>query len=81
MDKKVKLNTAVEKVLHRHMNRVKEGIQDFTVMFLRRNNIDVDQASLVVISDVHKKAFDAQHMEKIDLLMKELDDALNEFVE
>lgn len=81
MDKKVKLNTAIERVLHRHQERVKEGIQDFTILFLRRNNLVVDQDSLVIIQDVHRKAFDAQHMEKLDLLMKELDDALNEFVE
>lgn len=81
MDKKAKLNTAVEKVLHRHQNRVKEGIHDFTIMYLRRNGIEVDQNSLIAIQEVHRKAFDAQHMEKLDLLMKELDDALNEFVE
>jgi hypothetical protein len=81
MDKKAKLNTAIERVLHKHQTRVKEGIQDFTVLFLRKNGIAVDQDSLVIIQDIHKKAFDAQHMEKLDLLMKELDVALNDFVE
>ena len=81
MDKKVKLNTAIESVLHKHQQRVKEGIQDFTILYLRKNNINVDQDSLVVIQDVHRKAFDAQNMEKLDLLMRELDEALNEFVE
>jgi len=81
MDKKAKLNTAIERVLHKHQNRVKEGIHDFTILFLRKNNIAVDQDSLVTIQDVHRRAFDAQHMEKLDLLLKELDEALNEFVE
>ncbi len=81
VDKKQKLNTAVERVIFKHMNRVKEGVHDFVILYLRRNNIHVDQDSLIAIQDVTRKAFDAQHMQKLNLLMKELDEALNEFVD
>lgn len=81
MDKTVILNTAVEKVVHRHMQRVKEGVHDFIILYMRRNNIEVDRDSLVKIQDVTRKAFDSQHMEKIDIMMEELNEALNSFVE
>jgi hypothetical protein len=81
MDKKIKLNTAVEKTVHKHMGRVREGVLDFTILYLRRNKIEVDRDSLSKILDVVKLAIDAQHMEKLDLLLKELDASLNDFVE
>lgn len=81
MDKTVKLNTAVEKVVHRHMQRVKEGVEDFIVLYIRRNGLEVDRPSLKIIQDVTRKAMDAQHMEKVDIMMAELNEALNSFVE
>jgi len=81
MDKKIKLNTAVEKTVHKHIDRVREGVHDFVILYLRRNRIEVDRDSLARILDVVGKAIDAQHMEKLDLLLQELDASLNDFVE
>ena len=63
------------------MGRVREGVHDFVILYLRRNKIEVDRDSLVAILDVVGKAIDAQHMEKVDHLLKELDDSINDFIE
>lgn len=81
MDKKIKLNTVIERTVHRHMGRVREGVHDFVILYLRRNKIEVDRDSLVAILDVVGKAIDAQHMEKVDHLLKELDNSINDFIE
>lgn len=79
MSKRDKLNVAVEKACHKHVNRVKESVVDFTHLYLRRNNIEVDRPSLAVILDTVVKGIESEHMNKIDTFIKELDAALAEF--
>ena len=79
MSKRDKLNMAVEKTVHRHVQRVKEAMIDFTQLYVRRNNINVDRPSMGAVLDIVGKGIDSEHMNKLDVFMKELDAALAEF--
>lgn len=79
MNKRDKLATSVERTVHNHMKRVKEAVTDFTQLYIRRNNIEVDRPSLAVILDIVNKGIESEHMNKLDLFMKELDKSLSEF--
>lgn len=79
MNKKEKLTTEIEKTLHKHMTSVKEGSVDFVVLYIRRNNIDVDRDSLAKILDIFRIALDNEHLNKIDKFLLDLDKTLTEF--
>jgi len=80
MDKKAQISTAIERVLHKHMERVKEGTIDFTHLYLQRNNIHVDRPSLAKVLEIVRLALDSEHMNKLDQFMAELDGTLNSVV-
>ena len=81
MSNRDKLNTAVERTVHAHMQRVKEATVDFTQLYIRRNNVEVDRPSLARILDIVSEGLDSEHMNKLDTFMRELDGALAEFSE
>jgi hypothetical protein len=81
MSKRDKLNVAVERTCHNHVKRVKEAVTDFTQLYIRRNNIEVDRPSLAVILEIVNQGIESEHMNKLDLFMKELDKSLSEFDE
>ena len=79
--KKDKLNTQIEKTVHRHMDRVTEGAIDFTFLFIRRNNVDIDRDSLNTAVNIFREAMASEHLGKLDIFMKELDKSINSFIE
>jgi hypothetical protein len=81
MNKKDKLTTAVERTVHKHVDRVKEATIDFTHLYIQRNNIQVDRPSLAAILEIVRKGIDSEHMNKLDIFIKELDGTLNSVVE
>lgn len=81
MSKRDKLNMAVERTVHNHVKRVKEAVTDFTQLYIRRNNLEVDRPSLAVILEIVNQGIESEHMNKLDLFMKELDKSLSEFDE
>jgi len=78
MGKKEKLTTEIERTLHKHMQTIKESAVDFTVLYIRRNNIDVDRDSLAKICDVFRKAIDNEHLNHVDRFLAELDKSLTD---
>jgi phosphopentomutase len=81
MGKKEKLTTEIEKQLHKHMQTIKESSVDFTVLYIRRNNIDVDRDSLAKICEVFRKAIDSEHLNHVDRFLTGLDKALTAVTE
>jgi len=81
MGKKEKLTTEIERKLHKHIQVIKESSIDFTVLYIRRNNIDVDRDSLAKICEVFRKAIDNEHMTHIDRFLADLDKTLTEVAE
>lgn len=79
MNTKEKLTTEIEKTLHKHINTVKESSTDFVVLYIRRNNINVDRDSLAKILDIFRLAVDNEHMNHVDRFLKELDSNLTAF--
>lgn len=79
MNKRDKLNMEVERVVHKHVQRVKEAVIDFTHLYIRRNNIEVDRPSLARVLDIVSQGIDSEHMNKLDAFMNDLDKSLAEF--
>jgi propanediol dehydratase large subunit len=78
--KKNKISLEVERTLHKHMDRVKEGTIDFVHLYIQKNNIPVDRPSLAKILDIVRLALDSEHMNKMDIFLKDLDSALTSAV-
>jgi len=81
MGKKEKLTTEIERKLFQHIQTVKESSVDFTVLYIRRNNIDVDRDSLTKICDVFRIAIDNEHRNAVDRFLAELDKSLTAVVD
>jgi hypothetical protein len=79
--KKDKLNTCVERVVHQHIQRITEASIDFTQLFVRRNNIELDRPTMAKVLDIMSQGLASEHISKLDMFMKDLDAALNEFVD
>lgn len=79
MSKRDKLNTTIERTVHKHVQRIKEATIDFTQLYIRRNNIEVDRPSLAAILDIVSQGIDSEHMNKLDVFMSELDKDLAAF--
>jgi hypothetical protein len=77
--KKDRLNTAVEKSIHRHVQRIKESTVDFVHLYVRRNNIDLDRPTMAKVLEIVSEGLTSEHMNKLDMFMRELDDTLTEF--
>jgi len=79
MSKRDQINLVVERALHRHIQRIKESTMDFTQLYIRKNNVEVDRSSMAAVLDIVGRGIDSESMNKLDLFMKELNDSLAEF--
>lgn len=79
MSKRDQINLAVERALHKHIQRIKEATVDFTQLYIRKNNIVVDRPSMAAVLDIVGKGIDSESMNKLDLFMKDISDSLAEF--
>jgi len=79
---KQKLRQAIErKVFEFNDRKVKEQVIDFTVLYLRRNNIPHDSEQLAKIFDVFRMGVDDAYFKNIDILMNQIDSDINTFAE
>jgi len=79
MDKKMKLETEVEKQTHKLVMQIKEHVRDFTFLYVRRNNVDVDRESMSRVLDVVDLAVQDGYHKNIDKFGHALDKTLSDF--
>lgn len=81
MDKQT-LKAKIEKTFHKLVvNQIKEQIIDFTVLYVRRNNMDVDRESMTKILEVIRVAVDDAFYKSIDSTMNTIDGDLQTFMD
>lgn len=79
---KLKLRQAIErKIFEFNDRKVKEQVIDFTVMYLRRNNIPHNSDELAKVLEVFRLAIDDAYYKNIDGLMVLLDNDINALAE
>lgn len=81
MSNRKKLETAIEKEVFNLVNHIKQHTRDFTVLYTRRSNLDVDPDSMARVLDVVDQAVMDGFQRNIDRFMKNLDKKLSEFTD
>ena len=78
---KAMLKSKMEKALFRLVtDEIKEHVVDFTVLYVRRNNLNVDRDSMAKVLDVIRLAIDDAFFKNVDSTMNALDADLEEFI-
>ena len=71
-----------EKIVHKLVaDRIKEHIVDFTVLWINKNNPEVDRASMSVVLETVRIAVDDAYYKNIDDILGKLDPHLDKFVD
>lgn len=79
---KQKLKTDIERSVQHMVNeRIKNHIQDFTVLYVRRNKIEVDGESMVKILDAVAVALDDGYFKFVDEFSDRIKTSLDKFEE
>lgn len=78
MDRK-RLEMAIERQIHGLVSEVKEHVEDFTVLTVRKRHPQIDREQLAVILEIMRQAIDDGFMTRIDRFMGKLDKELVEF--
>lgn len=82
MSIKNKLRTEVERQLYDFVNQIKEHVQDYTVLTIRkRTGEQFDRDQLTRTLDIVRAAIDDAFMTKIERFMTKLDKSLETFAE
>jgi hypothetical protein len=76
---RAKLDTAVEKEMYKLVREIKEHTFDFTMLYVRKNNVPVDSNQMKLILEIVDKAIMDGFQRNLDRTMKGLDGALTEF--
>lgn len=76
---RAKLETAVEKEVYKLIREVKEHTFDFTMLYIRRNKLNVDGEVLRAVLEIVDKAIIDGYQKNIDRFMKGLDATLAEY--
>lgn len=76
---RAKLETAVEREVYKLVREIKEHTFDFTMLYVRRNKLDVDGEVLRAVLDIVDKAVLDGYQRNIDRFMKGLDTTLADF--
>lgn len=66
MSARVELETAIEKEVHNLVFKISEHVHDFTHLYMRRNNIPVDQEQLKLVLKVVEMAIKDGELRNID---------------
>lgn len=77
MDRK-KLEMEIERQIHGLISEVKEHVEDYTVLTIRKRHPEIDRAQLSVILGIVRQGIDDGFMTKIDRFMGKLDKVLGE---
>lgn len=82
VDKRLKLDTTIEKELHKLIDKVAEHTWDFTHLYLRRNGFEIDKQVLETILNVAKLGIMDGYQRQVnffhDGIRKALDEAIPE---
>lgn len=82
MSIKNKLRTEVERQLYDFVNQIKEHVQDYTVLTIRkRTGENFDREQLTKTLDIVRAGIDDAFMTKIERFMNKLDASLETFAE
>lgn len=76
---RAKLETALEKEIHKLVREIKEHTFDFTMLYVRRNNVPVDDAQMRAVLDIVDKAIMDGFQRNLDRTMRGLDQVLTEY--
>jgi fructose-specific phosphotransferase system component IIB len=81
-NKKQKLQMEIERnVQFLVSERIKNHVQDATILYIRRNKIQVDGESMVKVLDAVNVAIDDAYLQNVDELMNKINATLEAFEE
>lgn len=76
-----KLDTMIEREMFAYADMIKEHAFDFTMLYLNRNNIDIDRNVAARLLEIVKTAIEDGKTSKIDFVKKRVDKHLDEWTE
>jgi len=81
MTDRLHLETAIERETYRLVEQIREHMYDHTMIYLQRNQVDVDREVADRILQIAKNAVDDGLLSKLDFYKANIDKALTEFTE
>jgi len=81
MNKRQKLETAIEREAYKFLNMIKEGASDSVMLWANRKRVDIDVQLLQKVLDQYKAALESEFLTKVEHMMKGLNKDLTEFTE
>lgn len=76
---KIKIETMLEKEMFKYADLIKEHIQDFTMLYISRNNLDIDKEVAKRVLSIVRIAFDDGKMAKIDSVKPKIQQVIAEW--
>lgn len=76
-----KLETAIERETYRFVEQIKEHMYDYTMLYLNRNQVDIDRQVADRLLNIAKSAVEDGLLSKMDFYKKGIEKALTEFTE
>jgi hypothetical protein len=81
MSKRAKLDTKIERETFNLVNLIKEHVQDFTILYVRRNGIELDRDSMSKTLEIVRKGVEDAFLANIDRYKANIDGVLTEYTE
>jgi hypothetical protein len=78
-DKRTKLDTAIEREVHKFICEIREHMYDYTHLFCRRNNTGVSHQDLEIILSVAKDGLNDGELSKINNFHDRIKKVLDEY--
>lgn len=78
---RIKLETAIERETYRLVEQIREHMYDHTMIYLQRNQVDVDRDAADRVLQIAKNAVDDGLLSKLDFFKSNIDKVLTEFAE
>lgn len=78
---RAKLETAIERETYRLVEQIREHMYDHTMIYLQRNQVDVDRDTADRVLQIAKNAVDDGLLSKLDFFKGNIDKVLTEYTE
>lgn len=78
---RLKLETAIERETFRLVESIREHMYDHTMIYLQRNQVDMDRDQADRLLQIAKNAVDDGLLSKLDFFKAGIDKALTEFTD
>lgn len=78
---RLKLETAIERETYRLVEQVREHMYDHTMIYIQRNQVDIDHAAAERVLQIAKNAVDDGLLSKLDFFKANIDKVLTEYTE